>query len=123
MGGDACPPPPPDPLSSSVKNPNEKSPSSPKKSFSSLFQKTAAPTPPPLTIFAPITYKGEPGIKIPTAAVDLMSKPFQYTLVGKFSNGRPTMERSRAIFNKLGLKGPFSLGHLDPKHMMIRLHD
>lgn len=25
------------------------------------------------------------------------------------------------LFNKFGLKGTFSLGHLDPKHMLIRL--
>lgn len=32
------------------------------------------------------------------------------------------MERSCQIFNKLGLKGSFTLGHLDPKHMLIRLN-
>lgn len=33
------------------------------------------------------------------------------------------MERSRQIFAKLGLKGAYSLGHLNSKHMLIRLRD
>lgn len=51
-----------------------------------------------------------------------MAKPFRFTLVGKFSQGCPTMERSRKIFNKLDLKGNFSSGHLDQKHVLIRVH-
>src|SRR5436190_4128261 len=52
-----------------------------------------------------------------------LSKPLKLSLVGKFSHGRPTMERSRLIFSKLGLRGGFFLGHLDQKHMLIRLND
>src|SRR5436190_17626985 len=52
-----------------------------------------------------------------------LSKPLKLSLVGKFSHGRPTMERSRLFFSKLGLRGGFSLGHLDQKHMLIRLND
>lgn len=33
------------------------------------------------------------------------------------------MEQARILFSRLGLKGNFFLGHLDPKHMIIRLHE
>lgn len=62
-------------------------------------------------------------IKISRSAIDSMSKPFQFSIIGKFSHGRPTMERSRSVFGKLGLKDVYFLGHLDPKHMLIRIQD
>lgn len=93
-----------------------------KKSFTSLSEHSVVPFPSIPIIFPSVSHKGEPGIKIPKSAIDSMSKPLQYTLVGKFSHGHPSMERSRLIFSKIGLKGA-SLGHLDPKHMMVRMHD
>lgn len=97
-----------------------------KKSFSSLL-KVAEATPSPsssqTSIFAFSSHKGDPALKIPIAAVDFMLKLFKYSLIGKFSNGRPTLERSRLIFAKLGLKGGFSLGHLDSKHLLIHLQE
>lgn len=66
-------------------------------------------------------HKGEPALKIPKLIVDSLAKPFQFALISKFSHGRPSMERSRQIFTKLGLKGSFFLGHLNPKHMIICL--
>lgn len=67
--------------------------------------------------------QGESGLKIPKVAIEWMSKPFQFSLFSKFSHGNPFMERSRSIFSKLGLKSAFSLDHLDPKHMQIRLQE
>ncbi|KAG8366535.1 hypothetical protein BUALT_Bualt17G0090000 [Buddleja alternifolia] len=52
-----------------------------------------------------------------------MAEPYQYSLVGKFSHGYPTMTRLRAIFMKLGLNKGFKIGVLDHKHIWIRLSD
>lgn len=96
---------------------------SPKKSFASLLFKTASPPSATPVTFESASYKGEPGLKIPKSAIEITSKPLQFTLIGKFSHGRPTMERSRLLFSKLGLKGDFSLGHLDTKHLLNRLQE
>ncbi|KAG8380645.1 hypothetical protein BUALT_Bualt06G0037300 [Buddleja alternifolia] len=53
----------------------------------------------------------------------IMAEPYQYSLVGKFSYGNPTMTRLRAIFMKLGLNKGFKIGVLDHKHIWIRLFD
>ncbi|KAG8389622.1 hypothetical protein BUALT_Bualt02G0248200 [Buddleja alternifolia] len=54
---------------------------------------------------------------------DFMAAPYQYSLVGKFSHGYPTMTRLRAKFAALGLKQGFKIGVLDHKHVWIRLFD
>src|SRR4051812_26232640 len=92
-----------------------------KKSFTPLFAKAAGPTLSPAQILPTLSYKGEPSVKISKEAMAAMSKPLQLSLIGKFSHGRPTMERSRPLFSKLGLSGGYDLGHLDQKHMLIRL--
>ncbi|KAG8372196.1 hypothetical protein BUALT_Bualt12G0041200 [Buddleja alternifolia] len=53
----------------------------------------------------------------------IMAEPYQYSLVGKFSHGYPTMTRLRAIFMKLGPNKGFKIGVLDHKHIWIRLPD
>lgn len=52
-----------------------------------------------------------------------MPRPFCFSFIGNFSYGRPTMEWSWTIFSKLGLRVDCSLGHLDPKCMLIRLQE
>ncbi|KAG8387072.1 hypothetical protein BUALT_Bualt03G0215300 [Buddleja alternifolia] len=54
---------------------------------------------------------------------DYMAAPYQYSLVGKFSHGYPTMTRLRAKFPALGLNKGFKIGALDHKHVWIRLFD
>src|SRR2546430_2298003 len=99
-----------DPSGSAPPNPS----ASPKKSFSSLFAKTLSASSLAAPILLPTSfYKGEPSIKISKEALATMSQPLQLSLIGKFSHGRPTMERSRLLFSKLGLIGGYDLGHLD----------
>lgn len=101
-------------------------PPSTTKAFSSLFKASEASssTSPLRTIIhTPLSNKGEPDLKIHKSTVESLSKPFCYTPIGKFSHGRPSKKRSRLIFAKLGLKGAFSLGHLDLKHKLISLQD
>src|SRR4051812_27952749 len=106
------------------KNSNETESPSNTKTFASFFQKSFSPLQIPDLPPIPIsTYRGEPTLMIPQKMVEVLSKPYQFALVGKFSHGRPTMDRARLIFNKLGLKGNFSLGHLDHKHMLINLEN
>src|SRR5204863_5843252 len=69
----------------------------------------------------PTTHHGELAIKISQSLSDRLAAQFRLALVRKFSHGRPTMEITRQVFSKLGLKGNYSLGHLDSKHLLIRL--
>lgn len=61
----------------------------------------------PVTVHSPSFYKGEPTLKIRKITIESLSKPFQFSLIGKFSHGWSLMERSRQIFEKLGLKGAY----------------
>ncbi|KAG8368725.1 hypothetical protein BUALT_Bualt15G0075800 [Buddleja alternifolia] len=54
---------------------------------------------------------------------DFMASPYQYSLVGKFSHGYPTMRRPGAKFAALGFNSGFKIGVLDHKHVWIRLFD
>ncbi|KAG8383409.1 hypothetical protein BUALT_Bualt04G0009700 [Buddleja alternifolia] len=50
-----------------------------------------------------------------------MTTPYQYSFIGKFSYGYPTIKRLREKFEGLGLNKGFKIGVLDPKHDWIRL--
>lgn len=75
-----------------------------------------------IPIIPPSKYKGEPSIKRSAALINSLSQPFKYALIGKFSHGRPSMEATRQSFQTFGLKAAFSLGHLDVKHILIRVN-
>lgn len=111
MGGEGSNPPTPS------ETPQPTSPTT-KKPFVGLFEKSNDAPPPTTVIFPSSTHKDEPALKIPKSVVESMSKPFRFTLICTFSHGRPWMKRSRSIFLRLGLKGGFFLGYLDPKHML-----
>ncbi|KAG8387405.1 hypothetical protein BUALT_Bualt02G0018100 [Buddleja alternifolia] len=66
-------------------------------------------------------YNGRKTIFLSKEEDDYMAAPFQYSLVGKFSHGYPTMTRLRAKFAALGLNKGFKIGVLDHKHVCIRL--
>lgn len=47
---------------------------------------------------------------------------FQFTIIAKFSRGRPTMETIRNyIASQWGLKNPVVVGLMDPRHVLIKL--
>src|SRR5436190_15248498 len=108
-------------------NPISSMPSSPTKlkSFTSLLKENPKSTSylsdPPPALLPPAVHHEEPALKIPQVLIEQLSSPFRFTLVGKFSHGRPTMERARSVFAKLDLKGNYFIGHLDPKHILIML--
>ncbi|KAL0454988.1 UNVERIFIED_CONTAM: hypothetical protein Slati_0838000 [Sesamum latifolium] len=47
----------------------------------------------------------------------------KFTLVGIFSHGYPSMQSIRAYFVKLGLRGAYSIGIINIKHIIIKLHN
>ncbi|KAG8388226.1 hypothetical protein BUALT_Bualt02G0103600 [Buddleja alternifolia] len=69
------------------------------------------------------TINGRKTIFLSKEEDNFMAAPFQYSLVGKFSHGYPTMTRLRAKFAALGLLKDFKIGVLDNKHVWIRLFD
>nr|XP_027103174.1 uncharacterized protein LOC113724473 [Coffea arabica] len=60
----------------------------------------------------PSTYRGQPAIFFTEEDVQQLSQPFCYSLIGKFSKGRPNMENLRKAFHSIGFQGIFSLGLL-----------
>lgn len=112
-------------------NPAPSPPSAPNKlpislkSFASILQ-SSTKTPQTsvesqLPLIPSSSHHGEPALNLPQSIVDRLSSSFCLALVGKFSHGHPTMDRSRQAFTKLDLKGNFIFGHLDPKHILIPL--
>lgn len=66
-------------------------------------------------------HRGKPVLKIPKEIINLMSRPFNLMLIGKFSHNRPTMEKARQKFKLFDLKGSIQLGQFDGRHMLIQL--
>lgn len=91
------------------------------KSIASLLQKSFPDpvTDQPLSLIPPTLRHGEPAFKIPQKLVDHFFQYFTFTLVGKFSHGRPMLEKARLCIAKFNLKGHFQLGHPDSKHILI----
>ena len=67
------------------------------------------------------THKREPVFIFSQDALDTLSAPYMFALVGKFSRGRLKMEDLRKFFLSLDLKGVASTGFLDSRHVLIKL--
>ncbi|CAI9108928.1 OLC1v1008636C1 [Oldenlandia corymbosa var. corymbosa] len=46
--------------------------------------------------------------------------PHRLSLVGKFSYGRPKIEKIHKVFKKIGFNGGYTLGLMNPRHVLIR---
>ncbi|GJZ74270.1 zinc finger, CCHC-type containing protein [Tanacetum coccineum] len=64
-------------------------------------------------------HKGAPTIFFPTTLIKDYSRPYHYALVGKFSQGRPLMETIRKFLSSQGFKGTFTVGLMDPRHVLL----
>lgn len=85
------------------------------------------------TIHAPPrlgSLKGFPSVLFSSTHITQLSKPFQWALVGKLSQGynkenpnlgRPPVEELQKSFVALDLKSDFQLGLLDNRHVLIQL--
>ena len=90
-----------------------------KRSFADILSSSAAVA--PISCLKPReNYRGEPAVSFSAEDVRLLSSPLKFALIGKFSRGRPSMEGLRKDFMSVGFKGSFSLGLLDPRHVLIR---
>ncbi|KAJ4726796.1 Ribonuclease H domain [Melia azedarach] len=117
------PPPPPDinqdflPLPSFQRHPPTNT--RPCKSFvDAVADSRNSPTIPvrPTTL-----HRGEPAVLFTVEDVHTMAIPFKLALVGKFSNGRPSMEVIRKFFLSLGLRGEAHVSLMDDRHVLIKL--
>ncbi|XP_071933183.1 uncharacterized protein [Coffea arabica] len=88
-----------------------------KKSFSQLFSEPANS---PIYLRPITTFKGEAAVVFSKEEADKLAAPFHWTLVGKFSHGRPSLEAMRKFFSSLNLKDHVSIGLLDYRHVLLR---
>ena len=88
-----------------------------KKSFSQLFSQ---PVTSPIQVRQASVYKGEAAVVFSRVDADRLAVPFRWTLVGKFSHGRPSLEDTRKFFASLNLKDQVSIGLLDYRHVLIK---
>ena len=66
---------------------------------------------------------GKPGIKFLDNEVQVLSTPFMFSLVGKFtSKTPPKISEIMPEFKKISLKKGFSLSMLDNRHLLISLN-
>ena len=103
--------------------PPSTSPGFRKKTFSKLFSSVSAPFPNLQVKATSMTHRGEPAISFSTAAMESIATPFRFSLVEKFSKQRSAMEAVRKLFTSLDLHDSFSIGLLDARHVLIRLHN
>lgn len=66
-------------------------------------------------------YKGKPGIIFSEEEINFLAQPLKFALVGKFSHGLPSLKFLRQKFESLGLKGSFTIGAINFKHILINL--
>ncbi|KAK8951671.1 hypothetical protein KSP39_PZI004932 [Platanthera zijinensis] len=50
-----------------------------------------------------------------------MAKPFEFSLLEKFPAARPPLDKIKHFFENLKLTGQYTIGLLDPRHVLIRL--
>ena len=68
----------------------------------------------------PSSFKGKPTVFFSDEDVHMLSSPFKFTLVGKFSKGCLNMEDLCKSFQTVGFKGGYNLGLLDHRHVLIQ---
>ncbi|XP_022860891.1 uncharacterized protein LOC111381341 isoform X1 [Olea europaea var. sylvestris] len=92
------------------------SPCSSSKSFAYVLAEPSIPSIPhkELTV-----YREEPCIALSDNEIQKLSGSSKYTLIGKFSNGKPQLAQLRTTFDFLGFKGAFTVGLIDSKHVLI----
>ncbi|KAL0928426.1 hypothetical protein M5K25_000307 [Dendrobium thyrsiflorum] len=94
------------------------------KSTSRSFREVVSGTTSPGDKLSSLTHSsvnGIPAILISHEEVLKLASPFQYTLVGKFSLRRPSLDAIRLFFNNFKISGVFSIGLLDSRHVAIQL--
>lgn len=65
------------------------------------------------------TYRGKPTFLISRQELLAMTKPYQNSLVGRFTMGCPSMEIINKFVVSLGLKGDCPIGLLYHRHVLL----
>ncbi|KAL0906918.1 hypothetical protein M5K25_025450 [Dendrobium thyrsiflorum] len=68
-------------------------------------------------------HRGLPALLIFEAEINALTVPFEFALVGKFPNRRPSIDAIRKFFFNLKLNGECSVTVLNPRHVLIKLVD
>ncbi|CAI9112486.1 OLC1v1012943C1 [Oldenlandia corymbosa var. corymbosa] len=93
----------------------------PPRTFASFFQK-----PPEVEVNVDSLIKqvkfvnGTPTLEYEDEEFERLVAPHRLCLVGKFSYGRPKMEEIHNEFKKIGFQGGYTLGRMNPRHVLIR---
>ncbi|KAI0522899.1 hypothetical protein KFK09_005288 [Dendrobium nobile] len=69
------------------------------------------------------SHRGSPALWISEEEINSLVIPFEFSLVGKFPNSRPSVDAIRKFFFNLKLNGECSVIVLNPMHVLIKLVD
>ncbi|CAI9102728.1 OLC1v1001046C1 [Oldenlandia corymbosa var. corymbosa] len=98
----------------------------PSRTFATFFAKALATYPPQDISNPPINpkkvsfFNGTPELEYDDEEFEELIAPHKVNLVGKFSYGRPKIDVLREEFKKIGFKGSYLLGLMNPRHVLIR---
>ncbi|CAI9102756.1 OLC1v1001076C1 [Oldenlandia corymbosa var. corymbosa] len=96
-------------------------PSEPPRSFASFFQKPFNVVDNKDSLVKPIKFiNGTPTLEYEEDEFERLDAPHRLCLVGKFSYGRPKMDEIHKEFKKIGFNGAYTLGLMNPRHVLIR---
>lgn len=62
---------------------------------------------------------GQPIISFFEDEIQILAIQFRFSLVGKLSKGHPSMDGLRKDFQSVSFRWSFTLGLLDPRHVLI----
>ncbi|KAL0361197.1 UNVERIFIED_CONTAM: hypothetical protein Sradi_3804200 [Sesamum radiatum] len=68
----------------------------------------------------PCTYRGGRAINFSMTETEILSVHLKFALISKFSHGYLSMQVIRTYFAKLGLRGAYSIGVINVKHIIIK---
>ncbi|CAI9102639.1 OLC1v1000938C1 [Oldenlandia corymbosa var. corymbosa] len=96
-------------------------PSEPPRSFASFFQKPFNVVDNKDSLIKPIKFINDtPTLEYEEDEFERLVAPHRLCLVGKFSYGRPKMDEIHKEFKKIGFNGAYTLGLMNPRHVLIR---
>ncbi|KAG0475756.1 hypothetical protein HPP92_015442 [Vanilla planifolia] len=65
-------------------------------------------------------YKGAPEVAFSSEEVEKLAEPLRFSLVGKFSHGRPPLVAIRSALAKSGFQHEVQVGLLNQRHVLLR---
>ncbi|CAI9108840.1 OLC1v1008538C1 [Oldenlandia corymbosa var. corymbosa] len=92
--------------------------------FASFFQKLSAPEAVQSSLIKQVKFiNGTPTLEYEDDEFEKLIAPHRLSLVGKFSYGRPKMEEIHKEFKKIGFNGDYTLGFMNPRHILNRFEE